>query len=116
MLFFPPGWYKCKVFALQILRRYHYLLLVQYFPSVRDKEPLPLLQAHLSIHCGHKDKEVLACRLWQSPAADLCGLGEANDTLTEGRLQITWLMGYVGVTKGGGEEVRRGKRRKEHKV
>lgn len=109
MLFFPPSSSARGGTSVKHLHSkysgvtttyYKYL----YFPSVRDKDPLPLLQAHLSIHCGLKDEEVLACRLWQSPAAVLCGFGEANDTLTEGRLQITWLMGYVGVTKGGGEE------------
>lgn len=41
------------------------------------------------------------------------GLGETNDTFIEGRLQITWLMGYVGVTKGGGEKARAGRAKKK---
>lgn len=40
------GWYKCIVFCIPNS--------TLSFPSVRDKGPLPLLQAHLSIHCGHE--------------------------------------------------------------
>jgi hypothetical protein len=112
MLFFPPSSSSVKggTSIKYLHSKYSGVITTSlYFPSVRDKAPLPFLQAHLSIHCGHKDEEVLAFRLWQSPVVAGYGLGEANDTLLEGRLQITWLMGHVGVTKGGGEEVRREK-------